>query len=332
MDSSVANDPERPSPADADEAFHLLSDETRLGILRVLWEAEVPANETSLRFADLRDRLGGGDPGRLNYHLNKLQGRFVRRTEEGYELMDAGRRIVRLILSGTAIDDPHVEPVPVDSPCWFCGGQPEWAYRDGWRYLECTSCEARCVESFPPGVISKTEFPPSGIRGRTPDEINEADRIWGAHRRATVMDGVCPECAGDMPITSIDVCDDHRPDWDAYQYCETCGSLFWMVVSHVCEGCRYRWRLPTLFYPSRHPAVVAYYHDHGIEFDLATHEQRSLLLDIEEERLSQDPLRIRLSIPVENEVLRLTYDDHMEVVDLTRETGRGPSSTGGGLH
>ncbi len=309
---------ERSDSAAANGAFQLLSDETRLEILRVLWDAHDPADGTPMRFAELRDRVGVGDPGRLNYHLNELADHFVRRTEDGYELMDSGKRMVRMLLSGTAIDDPEVEPVAVDISCWYCGGQPEWSYRDGWRYLECTDCDARCVDTFAPGVISKTEFPPSGLRGRTPNEINDADRIWGTHRRASVMDGVCPECAGDMPVTSVDVCDDHRPDWDEYQFCEGCGSIFRMLVTHVCEGCKYRWQMPTLFYPTRQPAVVAFYYEHGVEFDLATHEQRARLLGFEEELLSEDPLRIRISVPVADEALRLTYDERMEVVDVSR--------------
>lgn len=307
---------ERSNPSSANEAFKLLADGTRLDVLRVLWEAHDPTDESPMRFVDLRERVGVDDPGRLNYHLNKLESRFVRRTEDGYELMESGKRVIRMLLSGTAIDEPEIEPVPVDISCWYCGGQPEWSYREGWRYLECTNCDARCVDTFPPGVISKTEFPPSGLRGRTPNEINEADRIWGTHRRASVMDGVCPECAGDMTVTSVQVCKDHQPDWEDYQFCENCGSIFEMLVSHVCEGCRYRWRMPTLFYPTRHPAVIAFYYDHGVEFDLATHEQRTLLLEYEGEVLSEDPLHIRISIPLDDETLQLTYDERMEVVDV----------------
>ena len=136
------------------------------------------------------------------------------------------------------------------------------------------------------------------------------------------MDGVCPECAGDMPVSSVDVWE-YRPDWEEYQYCENCGSIFRMLVSHVCEGYKYRWRMPTLFYPTRQPSVVAFYYEHGIEFDLATYEQRAYLLDFEEELLSENPLRIRISIPLEDDVLGLTYDDRMGVVDVSRgERGR----------
>ena len=318
MDPSTSGEAEGSDAAARTDAFQLLSDGTRLELLQALWEAHDPMDHAPIPFAELRDRVSADDPGGIFYHLDKLTTHFVRRSEAGYELREAGKRIVRMLLSGTAIDDPVIDPVAVEISCWYCGGQPEWSYREGWRYLECTNCDARCVDSFPAGVISKNEFPPSGLRGRTPNEINDADRVWGSHRRASVIDGVCPDCAGDMPVTSVRICDDHRPDWDEYQFCEGCGSIFWMLVSHVCERCKYRWRMPTLFYPTREPAVVAFYHDHGIELDLARHEQRAHLLDFEEEVLSEDPLLLRISIPIEDETLRLTYDEGMEVVDVER--------------
>ncbi len=312
---------EKSSELDAsskNETFGLLSDETRLELLQALWEAHNPEDPSPMRFADLRERVTADDPGGVYYHLDKLTTHFVRKSEDGYVLRESGKRIVRMLLSGTAIDNPNIDPTEVDVSCWYCGGQPKYSYKDGWRYLECTNCDARCVDTFPPGVLSKSEFPPSGLRDRTPNDINAADRIWGAHRRASVLDGVCPECAGDMPVTSIDICDDHQPDWDEYQFCENCGSIFWMLVSHVCEVCKYRWRMPTLFYPTRHPAVTAFYYEHGIEFDLATYEQRTLILDYEEELLSKDPLRIRITIPVEDDELSLTFDDDMEVIEVSR--------------
>ena len=97
-----------------------------------------------------------------------------------------------------------------------------------------------------------------------------------------------------------------------------------MLVLHVCDVCTYSWRLPTLFYPSNHPAVTAFYYDHGIEFDLAQYEQRTLLLDYEEELLSDDPIRIRITIPLDDEELLLTFDEEMNVDDVTRRS-RSPS-------
>ena len=132
MNPSIPSETERSDPSVANEAFKLLSDGTRLEILQALWEAHDPADETPVRFAELRERVGVDDPGRLNYHLNRLAENFVRRTEDGYELTDSGKRIVRTLLSGTAVDDPEIEPVAVDVSCWYCGDNPSGATgRDG---------------------------------------------------------------------------------------------------------------------------------------------------------------------------------------------------------
>ena len=58
--------------------------------------------------------------------------------------------------------------------------------------------------------------------------------------RASVIDGGCPECAGERHATSVQACENHRPDLDEYQCCPNGSSLFWMLVAHVCEGCEYR--------------------------------------------------------------------------------------------
>lgn len=89
----MTEDPFAPDPA---EAFDLLGDETRLAILRALADRqrECP-DEPSLTFTELRERAGVGDSGLFNYHLEKLVGRFVRDTGEGYELGYAGRQVVR---------------------------------------------------------------------------------------------------------------------------------------------------------------------------------------------------------------------------------------------
>ncbi|RQG93783.1 winged helix-turn-helix domain-containing protein [Natrarchaeobius chitinivorans] len=318
MEGSPRKDTSQPDTAATTEAFKLLSDETRLELLEALWEGDDPTDSSPMRFADLRERVTVDDPGQIHYHLDKLTAHFVRNSEEGYELRESGKRIVRMLLSGIALEHPEIEPVEIDVSCPYCGGQTLCSYRDGWRYLECTDCDVRCVPSFPPGVISMSEFPPSGVRNRTPNEIGHADWIWAAHRRVSVIDGVCPECAGDMPITSIYICDDHQPDWEEYQFCEHCESIFWILVTHVCKQCEYRWSMPISNYLTREPAVAAFYYDHGVEFDFGTPEQFGLLLDVEKELLSEDPLRIRMTIHLEDEELNLTYDNQLDVISTER--------------
>lgn len=62
------------------------------------------------------------DPGRLNYHLGKLAEHYLTRTDDGYELTEAGKRIMRVVISGSAIDDVSIHPVEVNVSCMYCDG------------------------------------------------------------------------------------------------------------------------------------------------------------------------------------------------------------------
>ncbi|PSQ07990.1 transcriptional regulator, partial [Halobacteriales archaeon QS_5_68_33] len=72
-----------------DEAFAALGNEARLEILRTLGASDGP-----LTYAELYERVEYDDPSNFSYHLNKLAGHFVRKTDRGYGLWDAGRRVV----------------------------------------------------------------------------------------------------------------------------------------------------------------------------------------------------------------------------------------------
>lgn len=311
--------------ASTDEAFQLLSDDTRLSIMQALWEAYDPMDPTPVTFSDLRDRTDIDDPGRLNYHLGKLRTHFIRRTEDGYELREAGKRIMSIVLSGTAIDRPTIERIEIDVSCLFCGGSTEMSYEDGQRFHYCTECQARCVGDYPPGLLGKEELPAAGLLNRTPNEIYREGDIWIKERRDSVLNGVCPECSGRMPVERIRICEDHDHNprrTNKEEACAVCGSMFWGMVYHVCEVCKYRWKDSTSYYPPTEPAVIAFYYEHGIELDPASHENRRYLFELEDnqEVVSHDPLRIRISIRLDGDELHLTYDEQMSVIDMSRSS------------
>ncbi|MFB6206666.1 MAG: ArsR/SmtB family transcription factor, partial [Haloglomus sp.] len=83
-----------PTALSPDEAFGVLGNETRIQILQTLGEADGP-----LSFTELRDRVGIRQGSQFNYHLDKLVGHFVRKTDDGYELRLAGRRVIYAVLS-----------------------------------------------------------------------------------------------------------------------------------------------------------------------------------------------------------------------------------------
>ncbi|KPN29028.1 hypothetical protein SY89_03262 [Halolamina pelagica] len=84
-------------PPDAEEAFSLLSKSLRLDIIRVLWQA---GRGNPVRFSELYDRVDVRGTSQFNYHLQQLVPHYVRKSEEGYRLTEAGERIVRAVNAG----------------------------------------------------------------------------------------------------------------------------------------------------------------------------------------------------------------------------------------
>ena len=78
-------------PHTAAGLFELLSDETRVRIVRELYHHWQRApDDPCLPFSTLCARVEGDDSGRFNYHLNRLCGTLVDKREHGYALSPLG--------------------------------------------------------------------------------------------------------------------------------------------------------------------------------------------------------------------------------------------------
>lgn len=106
------------------EAFAVVANETRLRILEALWNA----SERPVTFSELRRAVDMRDSAQFNYHLGKLTGQFVKKTDEGYDFHYAGKKVVRAVLEGSFNQDPVLEPFEIDGVCIECGGRLEASY------------------------------------------------------------------------------------------------------------------------------------------------------------------------------------------------------------
>lgn len=273
-------------PASPDRAFRLLSDGTRVSILRALWEAE----QRVLPFSDLRDRVGNPDSGRFNYHLGELTGHFVAKVDGGYELTQAGREVVRAVLAGAITRRPRIDPVEIDGDCADCGGSLVLRY-DGHCVIECSACGATPMWN---------EFPPAGIAERAPEEVATAFERWTRSRFRLAIEGVCPSCAG---TTSTDVVASSDADDGP------------AATLHRCRNCKYEARVPLFAHAVEHPAVVAHYRERGLDVTrLPYREQYALGREFEVTVSGEDPWRAVVGVPDWDGRLRLTVDDGVEVV------------------
>ena len=309
----------------ATAAFELLGDETRLAILLALWDASEPhAEDDGLSFTDLRDRVGIRQGGQFNYHLDKLVGRFVRKTDEGYGLRRSGRKLVQSIIAGTGIEDPVLEPTPIDAPCPFCDAPTAITYERHYVYRVCTECDGDVDpgSEHPRGSLSGWTFEPTGLSGRTAEDVYTASTLKTFARIGLRFEGICPDCSGTVEW-SFEVCADHDASSDGT--CPECGRKRAVVAREACTVCKSAGVGSPAIKTLLHPAVVSFYYDHGIEVGFTgntdyTDVVRTLQLveGFEEEVRSTDPVRVRVTVSHDEDELRLLLDEALNVVEVDR--------------
>ena len=303
----------------ADEAFSVLGNDTRIAVLRALWEEDGP-----LPFAELRERVAPDDTGNFSYHLGKLAGHFVRKAEEGYVLRFAGEQVVRAVLTGTITADPTVPPEPTDERCIYCGAPVEMGYEGEAISVRCTGCGGAIGGDFPEGTTMHFEFPPAGLIDRTREAAIDAATVLYDSKLAPMTRGVCPECAGPIDLAH-EVCDDHSVDDRGY--CATCETRYEVWTTFECRHCRYRRRTVMWSAALDHPGVIAFLYEHGlyerIPFRKLTWENARFVRDITGTVVEADPYRFRVTIPVDADRLLVEMDGGLGVLSVQRSTEGG---------
>lgn len=305
----------------ATEAFALLSNETRLAVLLALWEEYNPhGGENSVPFSRIFDRVDYDDPGNLRYHLEKLEGQFVRQHAErgGYELRETGLKFVQAVIAGAGVQDATLEATELNQPCPFCEAPTAISYHDGLVVHVCTACNGAGPEvTDADGFLSAIPFDPAGLVNRTAEEIQAASRVAALRQVQSLFDGLCPDCSGSVE-SWLERCTDH----DSNDICEHCGKRFPVHARFQCRICKNYSVSPLQGLALFVPAVVAFYENHGVSTRVRADDPASvqqffnLMDDHELELVSEEPPRAEVTAAVDGHELRLTFDETVSVVDV----------------
>lgn len=303
-----------------DDAFALLGNETRMTILQTLGTAGEP-----LQFSTLHDRVDVRDSGQFNYHLEKLVGHFVEKTERGYTLSRMGRRVVEAVLSGAVTETPDLERTVVDESCEYCGAPIEVTWESGSIRLFCTECSGRYGRAYTgnrggdpveEGYLGRHPFPPAGVRNRSPEGVLHAAYVAGTLEVYSLSAGICPRCRAPVEH-SLSVCPDHD---SGDGLCEACESVYAVSLGFRCSNCIYKGGGGLGIGLIGNQELLDFVTDHGlnpIDPD-STRTLDGIHQNYREEVLSTDPLRVRLTYTIDGESLSLTVDEDVHVVESTR--------------
>ncbi|MGA9402462.1 DUF7351 domain-containing protein, partial [Haladaptatus sp.] len=172
--------------------------------------------------------------------------------------------------------------------------------------VECRACE-RPTLTLP--------FPPGGHRAHDPDGLLTAFDRHHRHRLSLMDDGVCPECSA--PANAHVEYHDAETDEGAEN-----ADHRRPQVQFDCERCGCRLRSPVTLAVLEHPAVISFYHRHGI--DIRERPVWNVGEEWREAVVSEDPWCVRVSTAVNGDVLSLFVASNLEVVTV-RETGQTAS-------
>lgn len=298
-----------------DKAFAVLGNQTRIEILQTLADANKP-----LSFSELRNRVGIRDSGQFNYHLDKLDGHFIRAIDDGYVLRRAGERVVEAVLSGAVTDDPVIAPTQIDFECRLCGASIEMSYRQERLELYCTECAGHYADTedsrestfgIEYGWLGGFSLPPAGIQGRSPGELLAVGSAWGHLEILAAAYGICPRCSARLEH-SVQVCENHTVDNDL---CGHCSRRQAVQIHRECTNCIYKGHGMFLTHLLGSADLRTFVWEHGID---PIADGVSWGWDYQEDIISVDPFRATFTYVLDNDSITLTVDEELNVVDVSR--------------
>lgn len=314
---TIDSDRTEPTRLSPDEAFAVLGDETRLQILQTLGEAG-----ERLPFSELRERVAYDTAGNFSYHLDKLAGHFIDKSDEGYALREPGRRVVQAVLSGAVTEAPLLESTKVDFPCRHCGTPVEVRYSQGKMRMSCTECSGNFDESrYPPGREGETEaaygnlgnhsMPPEGVQGRTAAGAMRAAATLAHLDILAATSDVCPRCSAPVEHSVVSVCGNHAA---TDGLCKHCGHRNAVRIRFSCTNCIYERTTAAVMALLDVPELLAFVGEHGLN---TTSDGIEWGWDYREDVLSTDPFEGRFTFTIDGDSITLTVDEDLSVVDVT---------------
>lgn len=302
---------DQPVEFSAADSFDLLSDETRVEIVRLLGDNRTREPDTRgfvplgderpsrLSYSTIKDRLDIRDNGRLNYHLSQLRGPFLTEVGGGYQLTWLGYLAYRYLIAGT-FETPAEWRVELDdNSCASCGTAYVARYGPS-QFLRvlCPDCQDYYV-----GV----HYPARGVTDRPIDAVVPAAERKMRREYSLLRSGVCRWCGGRVERT-LDAYPESPIQLTGGTYivtysCQTCGNVRYQSVGGDLIG---------------HPAVVGFYAEHGRQLDDIRTWELDWLGDDAVTVESRDPLRVTVTVALGGETLALTVDEALHDCDIDR--------------
>lgn len=292
--------------ADPVSAFSALGNETRLRIVLELGGAGEPGEFVGLAFGELQSLVGVEDNGNFNYHLRRLTGEFVERTDDGYRLALPGVYAYRALRTGPLAGTPDRDRLETDVVCPACT-VPQEVWVAEWRgHLGCPDCgTVNYRYPLPAGALARTDGP----------ALARALRSRAVHDTSAMVRGFCPYCSGSVTR-------DPTADAEVLPGGDGGGAADDLTLTLACEHCRWFVHTNAAGMLDSHPRVSAFLAERGLDSHRRDpwHEA-SFAVDVR----SEEPWVAHVHVALGDETLSLELDGDLEARELE---GEPPAAVG----
>lgn len=294
-------------PTDTEEtphqAFVILGNEIRVEIVRQIGDAQTPDND-AVSFSQLRSRIDRElDPGQLHYHLQKLEGYFLEKTDEGYAMRSQGDHVYKILRTGGFVrkDDPVTTDAEFD--CHYCQASVEAIFTAGAAFIECPDCGYRYLGYPIEDIAALTDKVDNGVAKF--DHISK----YLHHQLLGYAQGICQTCGLDLDAELFNPA--RFPSSKAEpkkvyvrRWCDYCDSEYYLFLGVALLADK---------------AVLSFCYEHGVdvlstpfwELEFAGTDKCVTIR-------STDPWIAVLEITLDADTLELIVDEDFRVVERNR--------------
>ncbi|WP_327051139.1 DUF7351 domain-containing protein [Halomicrococcus gelatinilyticus] len=284
------------------DLFELVGQEARMAILRALLSARRESDDPHHSFTELKEAAGIEDTGRFNYHLGRLVGTVVAKTDDGYRLSRYGFRVLAPMTAGLYDPDTTVDGIELPGTCHECGGSLRVESEENSLRVVC-----RAGHTVNEGIFGHADV----VADQSPEEAAATLGLVNTQATEPGVSGVCPKChrRREGEIEWLD-----RGDCYVYRApCDGCGSRFMATVGSCV---------------ATHPTVACFLADRGVDVRRRVPWTLPFRQAGAETVVSEDPLRLRVAVgtDVADDPLQVTVDREGSVVgvDQLAEGADGP--------
>lgn len=287
------NNPNRPSTemeSTSTDAFTLLGNEIRVEVLRILGDAYVERGSSRLSFSELRSRTNTDDPGNLTYHLRKLVGHLIEKTDDGYALRSEGIRLYESMRAGIFDQPKELERRSVDAgfDCHYCQSLVEATFTATRVDIECPDCGFIYVRAL--NELPLDAFEDAAAFFTQFGKYIHFKTLWVAR-------GVCTTCGNavgtefyapdELSLTMAQCQDKVLID----RSCGYCGAPFYLSVRTAVLA---------------DTGLIAFCHDHGVDILSTPYWKLEFVwADDYVTVCSTDPWKVALQVTFDTETIKL---------------------------